>query len=81
MMTDATALFTRVAIVDGGETVGSFNLALTVTPHGDEDTSGDSDDEHDDAPIASGGCSTSGGIGWLGLALPALIVLGRRRRA
>lgn len=82
MMTDATALFTQVAIVDGGATVGTFNLALTVTPNGDEDTSGDSDDEHDDAPIASGGCSAGGrGIGWLGLALPVLIVLRRRRRA
>lgn len=79
MMTEETALFTQVAISDGTTTFGTINLALTVTPNGDHDTSGDSDDEHDEMPVASGGCSTGGGLGWLALLLPA-IVLGTRRR-
>jgi len=80
MVSEETALFTQVSIVDDTGTHGTFNLALTVTPNGDEDTSGDSDDEHDDAPIASGGCDAGGGAGWLGALLPALIVLRTRRR-
>jgi hypothetical protein len=81
MMTEETALFTQVAIVDGTTTLGTINLALTVTPNGDEDTSGDSDDEHDEVPVASGGCSTGGGFGWLALLLPAIVLGTRRRRS
>ena len=80
MMTEETALFTQVAISDGTTTFGTINLALTVTPNGDHDTSGDSDDEHDEAPVASGGCSTGGGGGWLLLVMPLIVWRTRRRR-
>src|SRR5262249_6805068 len=54
-------------------------LALTVTPNGDEGTSGDADDVNDDAPETTGGCSTGGGAGWAVLLL-GLVAVRRRRR-
>jgi uncharacterized protein (TIGR03382 family) len=50
---------------------------VTVTPDGDEDLSGDSDDQADGEPV-TGGCAAGGGAGWLSFASILLVV--RRRR-
>jgi hypothetical protein len=76
-VTEPTAINAEVALVDGTTEVGTVTLALTVTPDGDEELSGDSDDQHDGE--VSGGCSTGGPAGWLALA-PVLLMLRRRRR-
>jgi len=78
-LSEETAVLTQLTLSDGGSTMGTINLSLTVTPNGDEDTSGDSDDEHDEGSEVTGGCSAGGGAGWA-LLLPALLVLRRRRR-
>ena len=72
-----TPIATELALVDGATQVGSVNLAVTVTPDGDENLSGDSDDQTDGE--VSGGCTAGGGAGWLAFA-PVLLVLRRRRR-
>jgi len=74
---EPTPVATELALVDGATQVGSVELAVTVTPDGDENTSADSDDQVDDG--GDGGCSAGGGVGWLALA-PMLLVLRRRRR-
>ncbi len=88
MVSEVTAYSAEIALVDNGTTLGTIQLALSVTPNGDEDSSGDAGDEdgeheHDEgefeAGTVSGGCSTGGSIGWLALVLPALL-LSRRRR-
>jgi hypothetical protein len=72
-----TPISTEIALTDGATQVGTIQLAVTVTPNGDEDLSSDSDDQFDGD--VSGGCSAGGGAGWLAFA-PVLLVLRRRRR-
>jgi hypothetical protein len=76
-----TPIFEPLELSDGGSTIGTVNLALTVVPVMEEPTSGEADDQYD-AQEVSGGCntgrSTGGSTGaMLGLALLALV---RRRR-
>jgi len=86
LVDEPTAMSLDLVLTDGTTSIGSIKLALTVTPDGDEDTSGDASDAHDhenedeatDPGTVSGGCSTGGSLGWLALALPALVI--RRRR-
>ncbi len=78
-VTEETAAFTQLALSDGSDTpMGTINIALTVTPNGDEDTSGDSDDENDGG-VVEGGCN-AGGAGGLGALLAPLVLMFRRRR-
>lgn len=90
MVSEESAVSVDLTLMDGTTALGSVHLAMTVTPNGDEDTSGDSSDEHDDdveptegatdPGTVSGGCSSGGGaLGWLALALPALVIRRRRR--
>lgn len=84
MVTEEAAVSLDLVLTDGTTALGAIHLAMTVTPNGDEDTSGDSSDEHDEDDAAdpgevTGGCSTGGSLGWLALGLPALVI--RRRRA
>lgn len=81
-VTEETPLFTQFELVDGTDNFGTINVALTVTPDGDEDTSADAKDQHDPGAEVTGGCNAGGG-GPSGLALlmPALALLRRRRRA
>ncbi|HEX4418900.1 MAG TPA: hypothetical protein VH165_13405 [Kofleriaceae bacterium] len=80
MVTEVTAVNTELALTDGTTQLGTVMLAVTVTPDGDENTSGDADDETDTAGNAqAGGCAAGGGAGWLAFA-PLLVVLRRRRR-
>jgi hypothetical protein len=73
-----TAVATELALIDGTMQVGTVSLAVTVTPNGDENLSGDSDDQTDGGSV-SGGCTAGGGAGGLAFAL-MLPVLRRRRR-
>jgi D-alanyl-D-alanine carboxypeptidase len=78
-VTEPTAVTTDFALVDGVTQVGTVNLAVTVTPDGDDQLSGDSDDQYDGD--VSGGCSAGGpAASWLAL-VPALLFLRRRRRS
>ncbi len=89
-VTEATPMALDLAIVDGALQLGTFQLALTVTPNGDagmsgeigtgeEDDGGEPADE-DGVVDDQGGCSsTRGGSGLLALALLGLVI--RRRRA
>jgi hypothetical protein len=72
-----TPIATSLALVDGTTRVGSVDFAVTVTPDGDENLSGDSDDQADGD--VTGGCSAGGAAGWLAFA-PVLLVIRRRRR-
>jgi uncharacterized protein (TIGR03382 family) len=93
--TEETPVFTQLELTDGTTSLGTINLALTVTPNGDHNMSNEADDAHDDAhgdghvdgddghddgTEVSGGCSTGGGLGWAALLLPALVAVRRRRR-
>ena len=82
MVTEETPLFTQITLDagDGSAALGTIPLAITVTPNGDEDTSADAGDEHDDGAAVTGGCAAGGSAGWAALMLPALIALRRRRR-
>jgi hypothetical protein len=73
-----TAVSTELALTDGAAQVGTVSLAVTVTPDGDDNLSGDSDDQTDGSPV-TGGCAAGGAAGWLVLA-PVLGLLLRRRR-
>ncbi|MEO8840593.1 MAG: M15 family metallopeptidase [Kofleriaceae bacterium] len=78
MVTDETPLTQAFELDDAGTSFGTIDLALTVAPGADMGTSGDPGDEA--ADDQSGGCSTTGGgAGWLGLAIPALMLRRRRR--
>jgi hypothetical protein len=90
-VSEETAAATTFAIVDGDRQLGTFELALSVTPNGDEYTSSeahdhvDADDEgaaadEDGVIIEEGGCSTGGPLGWFALAIPALLLARGRRR-
>jgi hypothetical protein len=48
-VTEPTAINAELALLDGAVQVGTVTVAVTVTPDGDEDLSGDSDDQHDGA--------------------------------
>jgi hypothetical protein len=75
----ATPMALTLALTDGDAEVGTIDLAMTVTPDGDENLSTDGDDQSDHEG-GGAGCSTGGGhAGWLAFA-PALLVLRRRRR-
>jgi uncharacterized protein (TIGR03382 family) len=78
-VTEETPEFTELTLSDGGTMFGTINLAVTVTPNGDDGTSGDADDENDEG--AAGGCAAGGGAGaWGAMLIPALVLLRRRRR-
>jgi len=72
----ATPLALALALTDGDAQVGAVDLAVTVTPDGDENLSSDGDDQAD--VEGGGGCSTGRGAGWLAFA-PVLLVLRRRK--
>jgi hypothetical protein len=78
VVTEETPYFTQLALTTANMTFGTINLAVTVTPNGDENTSGDADDEND-PDMEAGGCATGGGSGWAVLLLPLLLVVRRRR--
>ncbi|MGE0399406.1 MAG: M15 family metallopeptidase [Kofleriaceae bacterium] len=81
MVTEETPVFTQFVLTDGQDQYGVLDIAVRITPNGDEGTSGESDDIHDEAPEVQGGCSTSGGSpSWAALMLPAIALLLRRRR-
>ena len=76
----ATPMALSLALLDGDAQVGAIDLAMTVTPDGDENLSTDADDQSDIEGGSSGGCAAGGGhAGWLAFA-PVLLVLRRRRR-
>lgn len=77
-VTEETPLSTQFALASDGKIFGMINIAVTVTPNGDEGTSGDSPDEND--PDMESGCNAGGATSWTSLLVPALIVLRRRRR-
>lgn len=85
-VSEPTAFNLDIALGDGTAPAAKIMLALSVTPNGDEDTSGDSSDEHDDGEDApefgemTGGCNSGGSVGWLALVLPALVLRRRSRR-
>jgi uncharacterized protein (TIGR03382 family) len=81
IVTEETPVFTQFVLTDGSDQYGVLDIAVRITPNGDEGTSGESDDLHDESPEVEGGCSTSGGSSaWAALMLPAIAVLLRRRR-
>jgi hypothetical protein len=76
----ATPMGLALTLTDGDAQLGTIELAMTVTPDGDENLSTDADDQEDVEGGGSGGCSTGGGhAGWLAFA-PVLLVLRRRRK-
>ncbi len=77
-VTEETPMSTQFALASSGKRFGIINIAVTVTPNGDEGTSGDSPDEND--PEMESGCNAGGGTSWTTLLVPVLIVLRRRRR-
>jgi hypothetical protein len=75
-VTDETPISQVFELENAGTKFGSINLALTVKPGLTGEESGDGNEEGD----VNGGCNAGGGgLGWLGFALP-LVVLRRRRR-
>jgi len=81
-MVDAElAVNVDLTLFDGDTELGTIRLAVTVTPNGDDGTSSEAGDEHDEgSDEITGGCSAGGSAaGWLGLA-PIVLVLRRRRR-
>ena len=89
MVTEETPMTEVFQLDDNGTSFGTINLALTVSPEangqstdgGDTgDTGDDGSDSGQDAGTDRGGCSTTGGgLGWLAVALPALVLRRRRR--
>lgn len=78
---EETAFQMQIALTEAGQQHGTIDVALTVTPNGDENTSGEADDENDDGNELEGGCNAGGSASWAGMLLPLLAVLRRRRRA
>jgi uncharacterized protein (TIGR03382 family) len=81
-VTEESPFFTPLVLSDGTKTFGSINLAVTVTPNGDEGESAESEDLHDESDQVTGGCNAGGNnASWLAmLVLPALVLLRRRRK-
>jgi uncharacterized protein (TIGR03382 family) len=79
-VTEETPVFTQLSLLDpNGQNVGTIDLAVTVTPNGDEGTSTDGGDSNDGD--LEGGCNAGGGAGsWPLAAGLALLALRRRRR-
>lgn len=81
MVDEETPVFTQFVLSDGSDDYGVLDVAVRITPNGDEGTSGESDDIHDESPEIEGGCSAGGGsASWAALMLPAIAMLLRRRR-
>lgn len=81
VVTEETPVFSQFVLSNGGVNFGMINLAVTVTPNGDDNTSGDADDLNDDGAVVTGGCNTGGdATSWLALMIPALVLVRRRRR-
>lgn len=81
MVSEETPVFTQFVLSDGQDRYGVLDVAVRITPNGDEGTSGESDDIHDESPEVEGGCNATGGSpSWAALMLPAIAVLLRRRR-
>jgi hypothetical protein len=81
MVGEETPIFTQFQLENGGQSFGTINIAVTVTPNGDEDTSSEADDANDDGAVVTGGCNAGGsGSAWLALGIPALLIARRRRR-
>ena len=94
MVTESTPVSADLALVPGTTTVATIDLAVTVTPNGDADTSADVgddvetlgiDDELADEDgvmpeLDEGGCQSTRGSSGLALVGVALIALRRRRR-
>ena len=84
MVTELTPVFTELTLSDGTDTLGLVPIAVTITPNGDEGTSTEGDDMHDDegeeGADVSGGCAAGGGSAGLGLLAPLLALVRRRRR-
>ena len=91
MVTEPTPISADLALIAGTTTVATINLAVTVTPDGNADTSADEGDDVDslgvDDDLADedgvmpdldeGGCQSTRGSG---LALVGLVLFGLRRR-
>ena len=88
MVDEETPMSTTFALVDAnGTELGVFDLAVTVTPNGDDGTSTDgNEDEAEDMPadedgvVGGGGCNTGGGSTGVGFAFVLLALCVRRRR-
>ncbi len=80
MVTEETPLFTQFVLANQGAMFGTINIGVTVTPYGDHDHSGESDDLHDDGAVVTGGCNAGGKASWFALGIPALMLVRRRRR-
>lgn len=74
-----TPISEQLTLIDGTSTLGTVRVALTVVPDMHTPQSGDGGDTHDFGEV-SGGCSTSNGSSFGGLALVLGAVLRRRRR-
>ncbi|HVK85673.1 MAG TPA: D-alanyl-D-alanine carboxypeptidase family protein [Kofleriaceae bacterium] len=90
-----TPAFARLALVDGTQQLGTLNIALIITPNGDENDAAeagedheDHEDEHEEQPgeerdwnaNVSGGCNAGTSSGFGALLAPVLLGLVRRRR-
>jgi Synergist-CTERM protein sorting domain-containing protein len=92
-VTEETPVSQAFQLVDGASMFGTINLSLTVAvgadpgQSSDGNDSGDSGDTGSDGGKADGtgpdassaGCNAGGGVGWLSLVLPALVLRRRRR--
>ncbi len=74
MVTTETPITQVFDLDDGGVNFGTIKLALTVALDGATNPSTDAGD------VTGGGCDAGGGAGPIALALPALLLAGRRRR-
>jgi uncharacterized protein (TIGR03382 family) len=80
MVTEETPAFTQFTLSADGEDLGTINIAVTITPNGDEGNSSEADDMHDDGIEVTGGCNAGGNGSWAAVLLPLLAVFRRRRR-
>ncbi|MFT3694454.1 MAG: hypothetical protein QM831_15005 [Kofleriaceae bacterium] len=76
--TEDTPITQVFQLDDSGTNFGTINLALTVSPDADMNTSGDGNDEDAGDGANSGGCNVGGGAGWVAGA--AGLMLRRRKR-
>ncbi|HEU0030441.1 MAG TPA: M15 family metallopeptidase [Kofleriaceae bacterium] len=88
---EETTVETTLALVDGTRQIGTIDLAVIVTPNGDEETSGDAgetdevdadSDVADEDGVVEAGCNAGGASGGSSAVLVALglAVAGARRR-